>query len=61
MDAADKPTNQSTPRVVHVVKLEGLAPATAYLYRVRSVGGIWSPPHTFTTLPAQAQFHINCL
>ena len=51
VDANDKPTNVSTPRVVHVVRLAGLKPATRYHYQVRSVGGAWSAVFSFRTLP----------
>ena len=36
VDSADSPTNTSTPRVVHVVRLSGLRAGTKYEYRVRS-------------------------
>jgi hypothetical protein len=55
VDAADLPTNVSTPRAVHVVRLAGLQPASRYQYKVRSAGGAWSPAYTFTTRPVKTE------
>jgi len=54
VDANDDVTNTSTPRVIHIVRLESLAPATSFSYRVRSNGGAWSDQLSFRTLPSFA-------
>eukprot|EP01047_Picozoa_sp_COSAG01_P013604 COSAG01_NODE_645_length_14553_cov_32.925227_1_plen_621_part_00 len=55
VDGNDKPTNVSTPRVVHIVRLSRLLPAQHYHYRVRSIGGNWSATFSFRTLPVRAE------
>ena len=48
---ATLPIYENSPSLYHHVRLEGLAPATSYSYRVEHVGGM-SGDSTFTTAPA---------